>query len=167
MIKKIFKLWNEVRTLRREAKNLHKTLDNAERINKCVLSSLHEKTRVTRELRERLRTQAIAVENLESQLREANKRADEYKKCWLEIDRGANIFMFAVPQSNVFMSPCGMYSSFDHCADAHYAEKKVEDLTNSMKIHLFDELLKGGFIKKYEPTPEETRYELRALRWYE
>lgn len=47
MTKKIFKLWNEVRTLRREVKNLHKSLSNAEHINKCLLSSLHEKTRVT------------------------------------------------------------------------------------------------------------------------
>ena len=167
MTKKIFKLWNEVRTLRREVKDLHKSLDNAERINKCVLSSLHEKTRVTRELRERLRTQSIAVENLEYQLREASKCADDYKKRWLEIGRGANVFMFAVPQSNVFMRPYRTDSLFDPCADAHYAERKVEDLTNGMKIHLFDELLQRGFIKKCEPTPEETRYELRALRWYE
>ena len=105
MTKKIFKLWCEVRTLRREAKNLHKTLDNAERINKCLLTSLHEKTRITRELRERLKTQSIAVENLEYQLREANKCADDYKKRWLETGREANVFMFAVPQSNVFMRP--------------------------------------------------------------
>ena len=167
MTKKIFKLWCEVRTLRREAKNLHKTLDNAERINKCLLTSLHEKTRITRELRERLKTQSIVVENLEYQLREANKCADDYKKRWLETGREANVFMFAVPQSNVFMRPYKTDSFFDSCADAHYAERKVADMTDKMKIHLFDELLKGGFIKKYEPTPEETRYELRALRWYE
>lgn len=29
MTKKIFKLWNEVRTLRREVKDLHKSLDKA------------------------------------------------------------------------------------------------------------------------------------------
>lgn len=167
MTKKIFKLWNEVRTLRREVKNLHKTLDNAEHINKCLLSSLHEKTRVTRELRERLKTQSIAVENLEYQLREAHKCADDYKKRWLETGREANVFMFAVPQSNVFMRPYKMDSFFDPCADAHYAERKVAEMTDKMKIHLFDELLERGFIKKYEPTPEETRYELRALRLYE
>lgn len=164
MIKKIFKLWNDVRTLRREVRSLHKTLDNAERINKCLLSSLHEKTRIARELRERLKTQSIAVENLEYQLREANKRADDYKECWLEIGREANVFMFAVPQSNVFMRPYKTDSFFDPCADAHYAERKVAEMTDKMKIHLFDELLERGFIKKYEPTPEETRYELRALR---
>ena len=40
-----------------------------------------------------------------------------------------------------------------------------KEMTDRMKIHLFDELMQRGFIKKYEPTPEETRYELRALRW--
>ena len=75
--------------------------------------------------------------------------------------------MFAVPQSNVFMRPYRMDSSFDPCAEAYYAERKVAVMTDKMKIHFFDELLKKGFIKKYEPTPEETRYELRALRWYE
>ena len=167
MTKKIFKLWNKVRTLRREVKTLHESLSKAERINKCLLSSLHEKTRVTRELRERLRTQSIAVENLAYQLREASKCADDYKERWLAIGREANVFMFAVPQSNVFMRPYKTDSFFDPCADAHYAERKVADLTNGMKIHLFDELLERGFIKKYEPTPKETRYELRALRWYE
>lgn len=167
MTKKIFKLWNEVRTLRRKVKDLHKTLDNAERINKCLLSSLHEKTRITRELRERLKTQSIAVETLERQLQEANNRADDYKERWLEIGREANVFMFAVPQSNVFMRPYRMGSSFDPCAEAHYAERKVAEMTDKMKIHLFDELLERGFIKKYEPTPEETRYELRALRSHE
>ena len=39
MTKKIFKLWCEARTLRREVKDLHKSLSNAERINKCLLSS--------------------------------------------------------------------------------------------------------------------------------
>lgn len=80
--------------------------------------------------------------------------------------KGESVFMFAVPQSNVFMRPYRMDSFFDPCAEAHYAERKVAEMTDAMKIHLFDELLKGGFIKKYEPTPEETRYELRALKWY-
>lgn len=165
MTKKIFKLWNEVRTLRREVKDLHKSLDKAKSINSCVLSSLHEKTRVTRELRERLKKQSITVENLEYQLREADKCADYYKERWLEVDREANIFMFAVPQSNVFMRPYRMDSFFDPHADAYYADRKVAEMTDRMKIHLFDELLQRGFIKKYEPTPEETRYELRALKW--
>lgn len=132
MTKKIFKLWNEVRTLRREVKNLHKSLSN-----------------------------------LEYQLRKANKRADDYKKRWLETGRGASVFMFAVPQSNVFMRPYKMASFPDPCAEAYYAERRVAEMTDKMKIYLFDELLKEGFIKKYEPTPEETRYELRALRSYE
>lgn len=162
MTKKIFKLWNEVRTLRREVKDLHKSLDKEKCIKHCVLSSLHEKTRVTRELRERLKKQSITVENLEYQLREASKCVDDYKERWLEVGREANVFMFAVPQSHVLMRPFG---SFNSQADAYYADRKIADLTNSMKIHLFDELLQRGFIKKYEPTPEETRYELRALRW--
>lgn len=80
--------------------------------------------------------------------------------------KGESVFMFAVPQSNVFMRPYRTDSFFDPCAEAHYAERKVAKMTDAMKIHLFDELLKGGFIKKYEPTPEETRYELRVLKWY-
>lgn len=102
-------------------------------------------------------------------LKEAQKNKEEMYQLYLKAKqyKGESVFMFAVPQSNVFMRPYKMDSFFDPCADAHYAERKVAEMTDKMKIHLFDELLKGGFIKKYEPTPEETRYELRALRWFE
>lgn len=134
MTKKIFKLWCEVHSLRKQKKELAQKLD------------------VT-----------------ESYLLNAQKDKEEMYQLYLKAKqyKGESVFMFAVPQSNVFMRPYRMESFIDPCAEAHYAERKVAEMTDKMKIHLFDELLKGGFIKKYEPTPEETRYELRALRWYE
>lgn len=109
--------------------------------------------------------QRLAV--TESYLLNAQKDKEEIYQLYLEAKqcKEESVFMFAVPQSNVFMRPYKINSSFDPHADAYYAHRKVADLTNSMKINLFDELLQRGFIKKYEPTPEETRYELRALRW--
>lgn len=100
-------------------------------------------------------------------LRKQKKKLEQ--KLYLKVKqyKGESVFMFAVPQSNVFMRPYRMDSSFDPCAEAYYAERKVADMTDKMKIHIFDELMKEGFIKKYESTPEETRYELKVLRWYE
>lgn len=111
--------------------------------------------------------QKLAV--TESCLLNTQKDKEEMYQLYLKVKqyKGESVFMFAVPQSNVFMRPYRMDSSFDPCTEAHCAERKVAVMTDKMKIHLFDELLKEGFIKKYEPTPEETRYELRALRWYE
>lgn len=134
MTKKIFKLWCEVHSLRKQKKELE---------------------------------QKLAV--TESNLLNAQKGKEEVYQLYLKVKQheGESVFMFVVPQSNVFMRPYRMDSSFDPCAEAHYAEKKVAVMTDKMKIHLFDELLKEGFIKKCEPTPEETRYELRVLRWHE
>ena len=111
--------------------------------------------------------QKLAV--TESCLLNAQKDKEEMYQLYLKAKqyKGESVFMFAVPQSNVFMRPYKMNSFLDPCAEAHYAERKVAEMTDKMKIHLFDELLNGGFIKKYEPNPEETRYELRALRWFE
>lgn len=135
MTKKIFKLWCEVHSLRKQKKKLE---------------------------------QKLAV--TESYLLDAQKGKEEMYQLYLKVkqqSKGESVFMFAVPQSNAFMRPYRMDSYLDPCAEAHYAERKVAVMTDNMKIHLFDELLKKGFIKKYAPTPEETRYELRALRWYE
>ena len=108
--------------------------------------------------------QKLAV--TESYLLNAQKDKEEMCQLYLKAKyKEEHVFMFAVPQSHVFMRPFKINSSFNPHADAYYADRKVADLTNSMKIHLFDELLQRGLIKKYEPTPEETRYELRALRW--
>ena len=134
MTKKIFKLWCEVHSLRKQKKKLEQKLAVA---GSCLLHAQKDKEKIY----------------------QLYLKEKQYK--------GESVFMFAVPQSNVFMRPYGMSSFSDPYAEAHYAERKVADMTDKMKIHLFDELLKGGFIKKYEPTPEETRYELRALRWYE
>ena len=134
MTKKIFKLWCEVHSLRKQKKKLEQKLAVTE---SCLLNAQKDK----------------------EEMYQLYLKAKQYK--------GESVFMFAVPQSNVFMRPYRMDSSFDPCTVAHYAERRVADMTDKMKIHLFDELLKKGFIKKYEPTPEETRYELRALRWYE
>lgn len=134
MTKKIFKLWCEVHSLRKQKKELE---------------------------------QKLAV--TESYLLNAQKDKEEMYQLYLKAKqyKGESVFMFAVPQSDVFMRPYKMDSFLDPCAEARYAERKVADMTDKMKIHLFDELLKGGFIKKYEPTLEETLYELRALRWFE
>lgn len=43
--------------------------------------------------------------------------------------------MFAVPQSNVFMRPYRMDSSFDPRADAYYADRKVAEMTERRKIN--------------------------------
>lgn len=131
MTKKIFKLWCEVHSLRKQKKELE---------------------------------QKLAV--IESYLLNAQRDKEEMYQLYLKAkqDKGESVFMFAVPQSNVFRRPYRMDSFFDPRADAYYADRKVAEMTDRMKIHLFDELLQRGFIKKYEPTPEETRYELRALR---
>ena len=134
MTKKIFKLWCEVRSLRKQKKKLE---------------------------------QNLAV--IESSLLNAQRDKEEMYQLYLKAKqyRGESVFMFAVPQSNVFMRPYRIDSFFDPRADAYYADRKVSEMTDKMKIHLFDELLQRGFIKKYESTPEETRYELRVLRWFE
>lgn len=164
MLKKIFKLWCEVRKLRREVKSLNESLDKTEHINKHLLNSLGEKTRIIRELRNRLKVQLDAYEVLKYKLQETEALVDDYKKRWLKTDREANVFMFAVPQVEAFMNSYRADSNINLCAEAYYAERKVAAMTNKMKIHLFDELLEKGYIKKYEPTPEETRYEIRVLR---
>lgn len=132
MTKKIFKLWCEVHSLRKQKKELE---------------------------------QKLAV--IESYLLNAQRDKEEMYQLYLKAkqDKGESVFMFTVPQSNVFMRPYRIDSSFDPRADVYYADRKVAEMTDRMKIHLFDELMQRGFIKKYEPTPEETRYELRALRW--
>lgn len=73
--------------------------------------------------------------------------------------------MFSVPQSNVFMLPACFSEPYrDLCAEAHYAERKERELTDKLKIDLFDQLLQQGFIVKKESDNELTRYEIRVVR---
>lgn len=73
--------------------------------------------------------------------------------------------IFSVPQSNVFMEPARINEPYrDMCAEAHYAEFKERQLTDKLKIDMFDQLLQQGFIRKYEPDNECTRYEIRVVR---
>ena len=123
---KIWKLWKEVRELRRKNKKLASELKSSQW---CLKQQVKETQRTYEQL--------------------------------IEARNGASVFMFAVPQSNVFMSPF----SRDLCAESCYAERKEHEMTDTMKIHLFDELLKGGFIKQREPDNTTIQYEIRVVRW--
>lgn len=102
MTKKIFKLWCEVHSLRKQKTKLE---------------------------------QKLAV--IESYWLNAQKGKEEMYQLYLKEKqyKGESVFMFTVPQSNVFMRPYRMDSSFDPCAEAHYAERKVAVMTDKMKIH--------------------------------
>lgn len=73
--------------------------------------------------------------------------------------------MFSVPQSNVFMKPACIDELYrDLCAEARFAEFKERQLTDEMKIEMFNQLLQQGFIQQKEPNSECTRYEIHVVR---
>lgn len=99
-------------------------------------------------------------------LTRATSLIDFYQKSLQEV-KSANYstFMFSVPQSNVFRMPAYINEPYrDLCAEAHYAELKERKLTDKQKIEMFDQLLQQGFIRRYEPDTESTRYEIRVVR---
>lgn len=99
-------------------------------------------------------------------LTQATSLIDFYQKSLHEAKlANCSIFMFSVPQSNVFMESARINEPYrDMSAEAHYAEFKERQLTDKMKIDMFDQLLQQGFIKKYELDNELTRYEIRVVR---
>ena len=123
---KIWKLWKEVRGLRRKNKRLTSELEASQW---C----------------------------LKQQVKETQRMYDQL----IEARKGTSVFMFAVPQANVFMS---RPFPIDLCADSRYAERREQEITDTMKIHLFDELLKNGFIKQREPDNTTIKYEIRVVR---
>lgn len=99
-------------------------------------------------------------------LTQATSLIDFYQKSLHEAkSENYSTLMFSVPQSNVFMEPAYINEPYrDLQAEASFAEFKEKQLTDKMKVDMFDQLLQQGFIKKYEPDNECTRYEIHVVR---
>ena len=73
-----------------------------------------------------------------------------------KLHRRGHVLRFTVPQENVYMD---QYAR-DMCANAHYAERCVAEITDAMKIQLVNDLLGKGYMKKCDIEPLMTTYEL-------
>ena len=90
----------------------------------------------------------------------ANKRnkflKDENNQLQEKLHRRGHVLRFTVPQENVYLD---CYTR-DMCANAHYAERRVAEITDAMKIQLVNDLLGKGYMKKCDVEPLMTTYEL-------
>lgn len=129
---------------------------------KTIINLCCKVSKLRRENKRLLSENIITCRNLT----QATSLIDFYQKSLREAKlANCSIFMFSVPQSNVFMEPACINEPYrDMCAEAHYAEFKERQLTDKMKIDMVDLLLQQGFIVKKEPDNELTRYEIRVVR---
>ena len=88
--------------------------------------------------------------------RQINGLYDRISELEDKLRRRGHVLRFAVPQENVYLD---QYAR-DMCANAHYAERRVAEITDAMKIQLVNDLLGKGYMKKCDVEPLMTIYEL-------
>ena len=88
--------------------------------------------------------------------KENDRLKDEVRQLKDKLHRRGHVLRFAVPQENVYLD---RYTR-DMCENAHYAERRVAEITDAMKIQLVNDLLGKGYMKKCDVEPLMTTYEL-------
>jgi len=99
---------------------------------------------------ERLNAEIASKDRLASNLYDRISELED------KLHRRGHVLRFAVPQENVYLD---RYAR-DMCASAHYAERRVAEITDAMKIQLVNDLLGKGYMKKCDVEPLMTTYEL-------